>query len=91
MTDWTKLTEACHEAMKQATEKPGRYGGRHVARKYNRKTKQTEFLVLSDDDLDRVRDPYLDVLAQVMPTKVCPIGGARNYLQPDGSVVFDAD
>lgn len=83
MTDWAKLTKACNDAMALASEKPGRYGGRYVARKGD------EFVVLDDDDPDKFRDDEsIDILAQATPTKVHAIGRARNFLNEDGSVEF---
>lgn len=91
MTDWSKLTQACQQAMKLAAEKPGRYGGRYVgrldAKKVNGKWIDGDFIVLDDDDPDAV-PKHVDVLAQVTPTKVYAIGGARNYLREDGTVSF---
>lgn len=94
-TNWGLLTTACREAMKAAAIEPGRYGGRYVARKMDYGFRggnynvRTMFVILADDDPDVYRDDEsLDILAQCMPTKVHAIGGARSYLQPDGSVVF---
>jgi hypothetical protein len=65
--------------MRLATESPGRYGGRYVAR--NDKGK---FFVMDDDDPDKIGD--VDVIAQVTPDCVYPIGRARCFLNSDGSV-----
>ena len=86
MMDWNKLTAVCDKAMKLAAESPGRYGGRYVARGL---TEEDGFFVLPDDDPDLYRDDEsLDILAQVTPTKVHAIGGARRFLNEDGSVDF---
>jgi hypothetical protein len=83
MTDWNELTEKCREAMSLAANNPGRYGGRYVARRDNR----DGFFVMDDDDPEQIPDD-VDVLAQVTPKAVYPIGRARNYLLSDGRVEF---
>jgi hypothetical protein len=89
VTDWTELPEVCRQAMQAAAEKPGRYGGRYVARRYNRREDRTEFLVLEDDDPILYQDDEtLDILAQVTPTKVLGVGHMRDFLAEDGKVYF---
>lgn len=87
MTNWNELTTRCHEAMKLAAKKPGRYGGRYVGRRYLKVEKRDEFVVLADDDPSTVPKD-VDVLAQVTPYTVYPIGRARFYLLADGTVSF---
>lgn len=85
MTDWTQLEIVCKRAMQAAAEKPGRYGGRHVGRRYDKAAGKTVFVVLEDDDWDLVPDD-VDVLAQCTPQCVNSIGPAARYLRSDGTV-----
>lgn len=87
MTDWTQLETVCKKAMQAATEKPGRYGGRYVGRRFNKTTRASEFVILDDDDGDEVPDD-VDVVAQCTSERVNPIGAAARYLQADGTVNF---
>lgn len=88
--EWEGLPQRLQEGMAAARENPGRYGGRYVGRRYDKKIKKTIFMVLDDDDPDLYRDDEkLDILAQCMPHKVHPIGRARHYIKEDGSVSFD--
>lgn len=84
MDKWQELTECCREAVNMP---PGRYGGRYVGRKYDRKAKRDVFLILDDDDPETIPDD-VDVLAHVYRGKVCPIGRARYWLNADGTVDF---
>lgn len=89
MTNWNDLTVKCQEAMRAAAAKPGRYGGRYVARRYDRVAETDVFMVCDDDDPDAYRaDESIDILAHVIPTEVRPLGYARTYLQSDGTVCF---
>jgi len=102
-TNWAELTERCREAMVAAKEKPGRYGGLYVGRYYDKKNKVTVFAILADDDpdtyhketvtlLDGSKMPKeFDVMAQATPKRVYPIGFARTYLLPDGTVDFPSE
>ena len=88
--DFEELPATIESARKAAKEKPGRYGGRYVARRYNRKERKTEWFVLDDDDPDVYRDDEsLDVIAQVTPTAVNAIGRARHWLREDGTFKFN--
>ncbi len=87
MTDYSQLPIICQQAMKLASTQPGRYGGRYVARRYNKLTKSDEFLVLGDDDPELFKDDEsLDILAQATPKCILPFGQARTWLGKDGSV-----
>jgi hypothetical protein len=85
--DKEAVARACREAMDAAKTKPGRYGGRYVARKYDRKLGADVYLVLEDDDPAKyARKTSLDIFAQAVPDKVHPIGRARWWLNEDGTV-----
>jgi hypothetical protein len=83
-----ELEAEISRAKQLATSKPGRYGGRYVARRYDRASGSDLFVTLEDDDPDTVADGW-DVLAQVTPSKVYGIGHARNYIRPDGTVDYN--
>lgn len=86
---WARLPGVLRLAMDLAAKSPGKYGGRYVARTYNRSAKRTEFLVLAGDDPDAYRDELdLDILAQAMPTHINAIGAARQYIHADGHLEF---
>jgi len=87
MRDAQAIKAACDKARELAVSKPGRYGGRYVAERYNPNTKRQDVIVLDDDDPDRYRDDEtLDIFAQATPTKVYGIGRARHWLLEDGTV-----
>lgn len=88
---WAKLPKVLRDAMELAKIAPGRYGGRYVGRVYNRTAKRDEFVICDDDDPEKYHndsDCDLDILAQATPTKIHPIGGARNYINADGTIEF---
>lgn len=85
--DKAALEQALKDGMQAATEKPGRYGGRYVARQYDRAAKADRYLVLADDDPDLYRDDEsLDVLAQCTPKTAYGIGRARHWINEDGTI-----
>ena len=87
--EWARLPAVLREAMQVAAKKPGRYGGRYVARRYNRGQKRTEFLILASDDPDAYRDELdIDILAQATPDAIHAIGCARHYIHADGHLEF---
>lgn len=89
MRDVDAIKAACEKAMKAAATKPGRYGGRYVAERYNHKTKKRDVIVLDDDDPELYRDDEtLDIFAQATPAKVYGIGRARYWLAEDGTVTY---
>lgn len=86
---WARLPGVLRQAMETAAKAPGKYGGRYVARTYNRSAQRTEFLILASDDPDAYRDEQdIDILAQAMPDRINAIGSARSYIYPDGHLEF---
>lgn len=87
--EFAELPAVLRQGMQAAAERPGRYTGRYVARKYDKAAERTVFMVLDDDDPDLYRDDEsLDILAQCRPDKVYGIGSARNWINEDGSLDF---
>ncbi len=78
---FTNTFHACRLAMKLASESPGRYGGRYIAR-----DGEDQVIVLDDDDPERY--PDANVIAHVTPDTVYPIGRAGQWLNEDGSISF---
>lgn len=75
----------CQAGMAAAATRPGRYGGRYVARLG---MDHAEALVLLGDDdpekYDHITD--IDIFAQCVPGKVHPVGRARHWLNEDGTL-----
>lgn len=87
--EFADVPRVCAEAMKAAAEKPGKHGGRYVARRFNKTTQHTEWMILDDDDFELYRaDESLDIVAQATPKRIYPMGPARNWLNADGSTNF---
>lgn len=81
------VSEVCKQAMTAAADKPGRYGGRYVGRRYNRAERRDDVFILDDDDPELYRDDEtLDLIAQVTPKAVLPMGRCRYWLNSDGSI-----
>lgn len=86
--DLEALELTIREARLKASVKPGRYGGRYVARIY-RPLLGDRFIVLDDDDPDVYReDIILDVICQATPKKVYGLGHARNWINTDGTIDY---
>lgn len=86
--DFTTIEATLKQAMADAKIKPGRYGGRYVSRRFDKATKRDVYEVMKNDD-PRTKDAQninIDILAQVMPTKVIPIGRARYWINQDGTI-----
>lgn len=89
--DATQVKAICDAGRQAATEKPGRYGGRYVARiseKVNGQWRE-RYEVLPDDDPALCDSPAWrkwDVFAQCTPDTVHPIGPARRWLNSDGTL-----
>jgi len=83
-----ELEKALADARKAATEKPGPYGGRYVARRYDRKAKKDVYIVCKTDDPNgkESKDDSLDILCHVRPDACYGIGFARNYVNLDGTI-----
>jgi len=81
-SDWRDLTKCCMATQQLAATFPGPYGGLYVGR-----WADGTFSCLDTDDPEKVPDDF-DVLAQVTPDRVYPIGRAANYLRADGTVNF---
>lgn len=86
-TDWGELTKKLRQAKLEAAQHPGRYGGRYVGRRWNKRTKRSDFLILDDDDPDKI-PADVDVLAIAKPDVIHPLGGAGRFIQPDGTIDF---
>jgi hypothetical protein len=85
MSDWPEFTAACGEAMRLASESPGRYGGRYVAHKGD------QIVVLDDDDPERYRnggEDEVDILAHVQPEVVYPVGRMAACCDKEGVVTY---
>lgn len=84
------LPDVVRKGMELAKSQQGKYGGLYVGRYYDKTKKLTTFVVLNDDDPEKVNDvEILDILCQCTPDKCWPIGHARNYIREDGSVKFE--
>ena len=88
MLDLEQVEAMLKNGMEAAREKPGRYGGRYVSRRWDKKQQCDVYEVLDDDDPEKVRDKKRDwdIIAQCLPSKVYGIGGARHWINLDGTV-----
>lgn len=87
MEIWDKVGPTCQEAMQAAAEKPGRYGGRYVGRRYDKANNEDLLVILDDDDPKTVPDE-IDVLCHVTPGRVLPVGRMRHFMDDQGNVTF---
>jgi len=79
--DLHAVEAACKAAQEAARQRPGRYGGRYVARDNDGIVE-----VLTHDDPDRLDRDHWDVIAHCTPEAVYPVGRARYWLNDDGTI-----
>jgi hypothetical protein len=86
--DLDRIELTLKEAMAAAGIRPGPYGGRYVARRWDENARETVWFVMSTDDPESVeaKDPKADIHAHVLPNKVWPVGRARYWINEDGTV-----
>ncbi len=86
--DLDRIEAVIKEAMALARTKPGLYGGRYVARKYDAKNKKDIYFVMETDDPDskEAKNPKADILCHAQANKVYGIGFARNWINLDGTL-----
>ncbi len=86
--DFDVIDATLKQAMAAAKESPGMFGGRYVARSYDKKAGKDIYTVLSTDDPESkaVRRRDIDILAHAHPDKCYGIGHSRAWINPDGTV-----
>jgi hypothetical protein len=79
------------KAMQLAAEKPGKYGGRYVGRRYDKKANIDRYVICDDDDPEgpESQDQTLDIFALARPDDVFGLGHFRYFINRDGTINRD--